>query len=65
MLAEAKSQFRRQAPDKAARSLAGHTPDTDITLTLRDLSRARTALSGAALREADNLLARPDQRRPG
>ena len=59
VLAEAKSQFRRQAPGQAARSLAGHSPDTDITLTLRDLSRARTALSGAALRQADNLLARP------
>ena len=65
VLAEAKSQFRRQSPDKAARSLAGHTPDTDITLTLRDLSRARTALSGAALREADNLLARPTNGAPG
>ncbi|MET0838696.1 MAG: MXAN_6640 family putative metalloprotease [Marmoricola sp.] len=65
VLAEAKSQFRKQTPGNAARSLAGHTPDTDITLTLRDLSRARTALTGEDLREANNLLARPTNAAPG
>jgi len=64
-LAQARSQFRKQAPGKPTRSLKGHTADTDISLTLRDLSRARTSLSGAARREADNLLTRPTNGAPG
>jgi hypothetical protein len=59
VLAEAKSQLRRDAKRGGVDQPVGAGVDTDITMTLRDLFLARTALSGRDRRQADVILARP------
>lgn len=59
LLAEAKRQLRRDTKRVRAHKPVGDGPDTDITMTLRDLYLARTVLRGQDRREADAVLARP------
>ncbi len=59
VLAEAKRKLRKDSLRQRSRKTLGTSPDTDITMTLRDLSLARNSLSGADRREADAILARP------
>ncbi len=59
VLAEAKRKLHRDPPRQRSRETLVASPDTDITMTLRDLALARTALSGAERQEADAILARP------
>ncbi len=59
VLADAKSKLRKDTLRQRSRETLGNGPDTDITMTLRDLSLARSELSGAERREADAILARP------
>lgn len=58
LLAQAKDQLRPDIKRTLARKLVGHGPQTEITMTLRDLYRARDELSGADRRDADTLLSR-------
>lgn len=55
VLAEAKTKIRREE----AGTRVGHGESTEITMTLRDLFLARTALSGSERRAAETLLTRP------
>ncbi len=59
VLAKARRQLRRDTARVRARQPVGTGPTTEITMTLRDLFRARPALRGDDRRAADDLLARP------
>ena len=59
VLAQAERRLRRDTARMRAREVVGNGPATEITMTLRDLFRARSALTGADRRQADALLARP------
>jgi hypothetical protein len=59
LLAKAKRQVRPDTRRVRAGKPVEHGPLTELTMTLRDLFLARTALSGEDRREADALLARP------
>jgi hypothetical protein len=59
VLARARRALRPDTRRVRSREAIGNGPDTDITMTLRDLALARTALSSGDRREADAILARP------
>lgn len=58
LLANAKEQLRPDTKRVNARKPVGHGTQTEITMTLRDLYRARSELSGADRRDADTVLSR-------
>ena len=58
VLAEAKSQLRRDTKRVRAQQPVGDGVDTDITMTLRDLYLARPELTGSDRREANEMLSR-------
>ena len=58
-LARAERRLRPDTVRVRAGRTVGHGPSTEITTTLRDLQRARSALTGPDRRAADALLARP------
>ena len=59
VLARAKSQLRRDTARLRAHRPVGSSPETDITMTLRDLFLARPSLTGQERQQADAILARP------
>ena len=59
VLDKAKRQLRRDTERLRARRVVGSSPSTEITLTLRDLHRAKGSLTGQDRREAEAVLARP------
>jgi hypothetical protein len=59
VLARAKSQLSENTERLRSHRRVGRGPGTDITMTLRDLAFARSALTGPSRREADALLSRP------
>lgn len=59
VLTRAQRLFRKDTRNSAGRQGVGRGPENEVTLTLRDLLRARSALTGTDRRTADSLLARP------
>lgn len=58
VLDQARQQLRPETRRERTRTPSVRSVDTDVTMTLRDLFRARTALAGADRRDADELLSR-------
>jgi hypothetical protein len=58
VLARARRALRPDTRRVRSRNSIGNGPDTDITMTLRDLYLARTQLSGANRRAANEMLSR-------
>jgi hypothetical protein len=61
LLDEAQSQIKRDTGREEAGLPVGSGESTDITLTLRDLFRARSKLTPAEREAADKLLSRPSE----
>ncbi len=59
LLGQAKSRLRRDTRRARIDKPVGHGRSTEITMTLRDLFLARSALTGEDRKQADAILARP------